>query len=451
MREKDEERPAAPSTPAGQLVGFLSRPPSFVPLRPAAAKKGAGLRHAASDADKRQWGGGLPADCTSAGLRSPHQHASSHFGVGRGSAVCGISPIQSPADRRRCFFVFGPFFFFRVWLSAIFCSWLGRPRDEGESRRHENATLPCPGFMEMHCCRPGGLRSRNHGTFLMPAKPPCVGQLGLVIRTSSPTVLWVSITEVASLQVTSITPNQPLSANIGGNWTISISLQPSEPNLLHPALFPSSAPPRWPQYCPLPVALPQPFRRHSGLGFRGCISISPGISSERSIGNGTRQQTGWAGLGSTETHALVGGHGFCPPQLACYPSFSPPTLMQGPRRPPTADELLQVPLHETKWAPTHPPGTHPRYPSPENGGLGPGGPIDPRAAPPCAPAPALHRPSGGAPPRPRIAPRRATPPDHPPAGLSTFGPKVAPIRSAKNPISINLLRNHQGKRLVCWC
>lgn len=155
---------------------------------------------------------------------------------------------------------------------------------------------------------------------------------------------------------TSITPNQPLSANIGGNWTISISLQPSEPNLLHPALFPSSAPPRWPQYCPLPVALPQPFRRHSGLGFRGCISISPGISSERSIGNGTRQQTGWAGLGSTETHALVGGHGFCPPQLACYPSFSPPTLMQGPRRPPTADELLQVPLHETKWAPTHPPG-----------------------------------------------------------------------------------------------
>lgn len=30
---------------------------------------------------------------------------------------------------------------------------------------------------------------------------------------------------------------------------IKISLQPSEPNLLHPALFPSSAPPRWLQYC----------------------------------------------------------------------------------------------------------------------------------------------------------------------------------------------------------
>lgn len=177
---------------------------------------------------------------------------------------------------------------------------------------------------------------------------------------------------------TSITPNQPLSANIGGNWTISISLQPSEPNLLHPALVPSSAPPRWPQYCSpcgSPPAFSAPFgSRLSRLHLHLTRDISNG-ALEAGPDN-KRLGLGWAQ--QKIMHSWT----------ACYPSFSPPTLTQGPRRPPTADELLQVPLHETM-------GTHPSSWEPENGGLGPGGPIDPRAAPPCAPAPALHRPSGG--------------------------------------------------------
>jgi hypothetical protein len=164
-RQKDEERSAATSTPDGQDDGFLSRPVSSVPPCPAAAKKGAGLRHAANDADKRQWGGGLPADCTSAGLRSPHQHASSHFGVGRGSAVCGISPIQSPADNGVLFFSFF-FLALSVGLRFLFLGWSAQRRGRVAKARERDAVLP--GFEGDALLPSGWAEVENHGTFLMP-------------------------------------------------------------------------------------------------------------------------------------------------------------------------------------------------------------------------------------------------------------------------------------------
>lgn len=176
-----------------------------------------------------------------------------------------------------------------------------------------------------------------------------------------------------------------------------------------PALFPSSAPPRWLQYCgpPPPVALPQPFRRHSVLGFRGCISISPGVSSERSIATGPDNKR--VGLGWAQQKIIRSWTSL----LACYPSFSPPTLMQGPRRPPTADELLQVPLHETKG---NPPILLVRIrdtPPPKMAVCDRAAQLIRTRPRDTHRLPALHRPSGGlhpAPASPRAAQRRRTTP-----------------------------------------
>lgn len=96
-------------------------------------------------------GGGLPADCTSAGLRSPHQHASSHFGVGRGSAVCGISPIQSPADRRRRFLSLSLSFFFFGYGRLRF-SFLGSVGgQETRASREGTRTRRYPGRVSWRC------------------------------------------------------------------------------------------------------------------------------------------------------------------------------------------------------------------------------------------------------------------------------------------------------------
>lgn len=332
MRRDQQHRPR----PTGSSSVFYLGPPSFVPLRPAAAKKGAGLRHAANDADKRQWGGGLPADCTSAGLRSPHQHASSHFGVGRGSAVCGISPIQSPADRRRRFLFLSIFFFGYGCLRFSFLGSVGR---ETRATREGTRTRRCLPGCHGDASLPSGWAELGEPWNLFDAGQ---GSLGRAVGSRHPdfipptvTGLKVSITDVehrnenqncGHLKIKHLRASLflPISAMaVTRNWTISISLQPSEPNLLHPALFPSSAPLRWLQYCaPPPVALPQPFRRHSGLGFRGCISILP--TTVQHLPSGTLE-TGLdnkrVGLGWAQQKIIHSWTSL----LACYPSFSPPT------------------------------------------------------------------------------------------------------------------------------
>lgn len=213
-----------------------------------------------------------------------------------------------------------------------------------------------------------------------------------------------------------------------------------------PALFPSSAPPRWLQYCgpPPPGGSPPAFSAPFGPRLsRLHLHLTWGIfRTEHCKRDPTTNGLGWAGLNRKSTHSWTS-------LLACYPS-SPPTLMQGPRRPPTADELLQVPLHETKGNPpillvrirdtpppkmavcdraaqlirTRPRDTHRLRPS-------------------------TARLGDSTPPPHRPAPRNAAGP--PPAGLIRLEQKVAPTRSAKRTISINLLRSHQGKRLGCWC
>lgn len=212
-----------------------------------------------------------------------------------------------------------------------------------------------------------------------------------------------------------------------------------------PALFPSSAPPRWLQYCGPPRWLsPSLFGAIRSSAFEAASPSHLGYLPNGALQTGPDNKR--VGLGWAQPKIIHSWTSL----LACYPSFSPPTLMQGPRRPPTADELLQVPLHETKGNPpillvrirdtpppkmavcdraaqlirTRPRDTHRLRPS-------------------------TARLGDSTPPPHRPAPRNAAGP--PPAGLIRLEQKVAPTRSAKRTISINLLRSHQGKRLGCWC
>jgi hypothetical protein len=87
------------------------------------------------------------------------------FRSGAGKRRLRDLPDSESGRRRR--FVFLAFF----WPSLLVCdfsSWVGRPRDEGESRRHENATLSCPGFEGDALLPSGWAEVENHGTFLMP-------------------------------------------------------------------------------------------------------------------------------------------------------------------------------------------------------------------------------------------------------------------------------------------
>lgn len=128
MRRDQQHRPR----PTGSSSVFYLGPPSFVPLRPAAAKKGAGLRHAANDADKRQWGGRIARGLHQRGTPFPTPARQLPFRSGAGKRRLRDLPDSESGRQTTAFFCFCLCLFFSSGMAV--CDFLFLARSAAKRR-----------------------------------------------------------------------------------------------------------------------------------------------------------------------------------------------------------------------------------------------------------------------------------------------------------------------------